>query len=297
MGHPQNTRDKMWNILKIGQRLVHPCRGVIHNRINKQQVQSIIPVGSDSHINICCRLKSNGANSKDKDEAAIPNINSKYEVFTNDTATIILDVEEERDKILSGQLDVEIERSKVDPLDEFSTTREYNQLLFHMFFVYSSCAYVAGGVTGVFDIEDLVTLLKQDNAENVFVCTVPEHLKYVDYLCVITARSHRHMHAIAEFVLKMYKAKRNKKDLMPRLEGKNSSDWIALDLGNIALHIFSAKTRAQYDIEMLWSVGAEFDTETNKPADPIFELFDQHSSMFNPQSNTDTDRTTTTQHS
>lgn len=115
--------------------------------------------------------------------------------------------------------------------------------------------FLLDGKTGVFDIEDLVEVLKRDNAENIFVCTVPNHLKYVDYMVVITARSFRHMKAIAEFVRKMYKMKRGKKDLIPKIEGKNSEEWMALDLGNIALHIFSAKTRKQYDVEMLWSVG------------------------------------------
>lgn len=126
----------------------------------------------------------------------------------------------------------------------------------------------------------MVAILKRDNADNLVVCTVPKHLKYVDYMVIVTARSHRHMKALAEFVRKMYKIKRNKADRVPRIEGKNSDEWLALDLGNIALHIFSAKVRKQYDIELLWSVGAEYDTETHKPGDRVFELYDQHSMML-----------------
>lgn len=98
------------------------------------------------------------------------------------------------------------------------------------------------------------------------------------------------MKAIAEFVRKMYKTKRNKGDVIPKIEGKNSEEWMAMDLGNIALHIFSSKVRKQYDLEMLWSVGSEFDTETNKPSDPIYSLFDQHSFIIGegaPENNTD----------
>lgn len=85
------------------------------------------------------------------------------------------------------------------------------------------------------------------------------------------------MKAMAEFVRKMYKVKMDKGDIIPKIEGKKSDEWMAMDLGNIALHIFSANVRRQYDLEMLWSVGADYDTETNKPSDPIYELFDQHS--------------------
>jgi hypothetical protein len=36
-----------------------------------------------------------------------------------------------------------------------------------------------------------------------------------------------------------------------------------MDLGNIALHIFSAKFRKMYDLETLWTVGPEYDDLTN----------------------------------
>lgn len=113
------------------------------------------------------------------------------------------------------------------------------------------------------------------------MCTVPKELKYVDYMVVLTARSHRHMKAMAEFVRKMFKIKRGENDRIPKIEGKQSDEWMAIDLGNIALHIFSAKARKQYDLEMLWSVGPDYDNESNKPSDPIFELYDQHSMLWN----------------
>lgn len=131
---------------------------------------------------------------------------------------------------------------------------------------------------GVFEIEDLVEVLRRDNVDDIFVCKVPADLKYVDYLCVITGRSTRHMKAIIEFILKLYKLKCAYKDRVPRVEGKGSSEWIALDLGNIALHVFSEEARSKYDLETLWSVGPQFDRETNKPADPLLEMFER--SMF-----------------
>lgn len=85
------------------------------------------------------------------------------------------------------------------------------------------------------------------------------------------------MEAMAEFVRKMYKIKRASGDIIPKIEGKNSGEWIAMDLGNIALHIFSSKTREKYDLEQLWALGPEYDEETNKKEDSILELFNKHS--------------------
>lgn len=123
--------------------------------------------------------------------------------------------------------------------------------------------------------------MKRDNAKDIFVCTIPKEYKYVDYIVVATSRSQRHMKAMAEFVRKMYKIKRHSNDEIPKIEGIKSDEWMAMDLGNIALHIFDRKIRKQFDLETLWSVGSDYDNEMNKPSDPIFELYDQHSILLN----------------
>lgn len=92
-------------------------------------------------------------------------------------------------------------------------------------------SHLLGGKTGVFDIDDLVEVLLKDNAQDLFVCSVPKELKYVDYICVVTGRSYRHRKAMAQFVRKMFKLKMNDKDVIPKIEGESSKDWMALDMG------------------------------------------------------------------
>lgn len=91
---------------------------------------------------------------------------------------------------------------------------------------------ITGGKTGVFEIVDLVELLQRENSKDIFVVSVPENIRYVDYICIVTARSKRHILALSEFVRKVYKMKCNKTDLIPRIEGKDCDEWMALDLGN-----------------------------------------------------------------
>jgi hypothetical protein len=50
-----------------------------------------------------------------------------------------------------------------------------------------------------------------------------------------------------------------------------------MDLGNIALHIFSRSARKTYDLESLWSIGRQYDSEYNKPDDEIVKLYESHS--------------------
>lgn len=88
-------------------------------------------------------------------------------------------------------------------------------------------------MSGVFEIEDLVEVLRRDNAENIFVCTVPKEMKYVDYVCVVTGHSDRHRKAMAQFVRKLFKLKRHSGDILPKIEGENSKAWMAMDLGKV----------------------------------------------------------------
>lgn len=134
---------------------------------------------------------------------------------------------------------------------------------------------ILDGKTGVFDIEDLVAVLKVENAENVFVATVPNDINYVNYICIVSGKSQKHMFAIAQFVRRVFKQKRHKTDTIPKLEGAASKDWMAIDLGNIALHIFSRKARQLYDLDMLWAVGSQFDNESNKK-DALVDLLEKH---------------------
>lgn len=84
------------------------------------------------------------------------------------------------------------------------------------------------------------------------------------------------MKGIVEFVRRVYKQKRHKYDQIPVAEGAASKDWMAIDLGNIALHVFSEKARKVYDLESLWAVGPEFDAEFNKK-DAIVDMLEKHS--------------------
>lgn len=135
------------------------------------------------------------------------------------------------------------------------------------------------GKTGVFEIEDLVELLQRENSKDIFVASVPKEINYVSYICVVSARSKRHITALAEFVRKVYKKKCYKSDQIPRLEGKDSDEWVAIDLGNIALHIFSEKTRQVYDLESLWSVGPEHDDQVRKKNE-IVDIFENYSAYL-----------------
>ena len=62
---------------------------------------------------------------------------------------------------------------------------------------------LTGGRTGVYDIEDLVELLRSENARDLCVISVPAEIKFVDYMVIVTGRSPRHLHAMALYAKKL----------------------------------------------------------------------------------------------
>ena len=134
-------------------------------------------------------------------------VSSKYDVFQDEDASIIFDIEEEREKMNQQSHENELQ-------NEIYSGLNLNR-----------------GKNGVFDIEDLVEVLRKDNGSEIFVCSVDNQLKYVDYICIVTGQSLRHRKAMMQFVRKMFKLKRNSTDILPKIEGEHSKDWMAIDLG------------------------------------------------------------------
>lgn len=158
---------------------------------------------------------------------------------------------------------------------------------------------------GVFDIDELVYILKSKNAEDIVVIEIDATAGFAEHMVIVSGKSTRHLEAVANFVRRVYKKKIEKGDLVPHLEGKKnkSEDWFALDLGmlqllfcvlifgdfslrgsiylllagNIVLHLFSKRTRAVYDLESLWALGPEFDPFLNQTQDPLAAIISKHS--------------------
>lgn len=53
-----------------------------------------------------------------------------------------------------------------------------------------------------FDIDLLVSLLRQENARDICVIKVPPEMKYTDYFVIGSGTSTRHLHAMADYIVK-----------------------------------------------------------------------------------------------
>ena len=71
-----------------------------------------------------------------------------------------------------------------------------------------------------------------------------------DYFVICDANSNRQVKAIADEITDQVEASDIK---VYQTSGKDSANWILIDLGDVIVHVFQKDTRDFYNLEKLWS--------------------------------------------
>ena len=77
-----------------------------------------------------------------------------------------------------------------------------------------------------------------------------------DALVVASGRNDRQVRAIAEEVERLVEIAVKMKPI--HVEGVSGAEWIALDYGDVIVHVFDEAAREYYDLEHLWSAAPAF---------------------------------------
>ncbi len=83
------------------------------------------------------------------------------------------------------------------------------------------------------------------------VLDLRELIDSFDALVVTSGRNDRQVRAIAEEVERLIDLALGVKPI--RVEGLFQAEWVALDYGDVIVHVFDETTREYYDLEHLWS--------------------------------------------
>ncbi len=92
--------------------------------------------------------------------------------------------------------------------------------------------------------------LNQHKAEEISVINLEGKSNMADFMILANGLSNRHVSSLAEYL---------RKDLKKigcqifSIEGKETGNWILLDLGDIIVHIFKPEVRIFYNLEKMWS--------------------------------------------
>lgn len=99
-------------------------------------------------------------------------------------------------------------------------------------------------------IKALVTDALEDlKAKNITVLDVRDRTSVTDWMIIANGTSSRHVAAVAANV----EEKAKHAGLQPLgVEGRNSSDWVLIDLVDVVVHVMTEEAREFYDLERLW---------------------------------------------
>ena len=96
-----------------------------------------------------------------------------------------------------------------------------------------------------------MTSLDDDKAQDIVLIDLKDKSSVADWLIVASGRSHRHVGALADHLLRTLKDVGAGK---ARVEGMPHCDWVLIDAGDVVVHLFRPEVRAFYNLEKIWSV-------------------------------------------
>ncbi|MDN5926966.1 MAG: ribosome silencing factor [Hyphomicrobiales bacterium] len=106
-------------------------------------------------------------------------------------------------------------------------------------------------------LKSVLASLEDSKAENIVSIDIQGKSSLGDYMVVASGRSHRHVAAVADHLLKALKDA----GMRVRVEGLSGADWVLIDAGDIIVHVFRPEVREFYSIEEMWQA-PDLDDET-----------------------------------
>ena len=100
-------------------------------------------------------------------------------------------------------------------------------------------------------LEDLILKrLDEDKAQDIVFIDLKDKSSVADGLIVASGRSHRHVAALADRLLRALKDEGHGR---ARVEGMPHCDWVLIDAGDVIVHLFRPEVRSFYNIEKIWA--------------------------------------------
>lgn len=101
-------------------------------------------------------------------------------------------------------------------------------------------------------LEDMIlSRLDDEKAQDIVFINLKHKSAFADALIIASGRSHRHVGAMADHLLRALKDAGHGR---ARVEGLPHCDWVLIDIGDVIVHLFRPEVRGYYNIEKIWSV-------------------------------------------
>ncbi len=70
-----------------------------------------------------------------------------------------------------------------------------------------------------------------------------------DHMVIASGRSSRQVAAMSE---KLVERLKDSFGIVPKVEGKETGDWVLIDAGDVIVHVFRPEVRDFYQLEKMW---------------------------------------------
>jgi ribosome-associated protein len=97
----------------------------------------------------------------------------------------------------------------------------------------------------------ILSRLDDEKAQDIVFIDLRNKSTVADGLIIASGRSHRHVGAMADHLLRALKDAGLGR---ARVEGLPHCDWVLIDVGDVIVHLFRPEVRGYYNIEKIWSV-------------------------------------------
>jgi ribosome-associated protein len=96
----------------------------------------------------------------------------------------------------------------------------------------------------------IVEALEDIKGRDVVALDVTGSSDITDYMIIASGTSNRHVKALVDRVVEAITAA----GVKPLgVEGRETNEWVLVDVGDALVHVMQAETRSFYDLERLWS--------------------------------------------
>ncbi|MFD1695637.1 ribosome silencing factor [Roseibium aestuarii] len=99
-------------------------------------------------------------------------------------------------------------------------------------------------------LDTVLASLDDSKAEDIVSLHIAGKSSLADYMVIVSGRSHRHVGAIADHLLRDIKTAGGGN---ANVEGLSTCDWVLIDAGDVVIHVFRPEVRGFYNLEKMWA--------------------------------------------
>ncbi len=99
-------------------------------------------------------------------------------------------------------------------------------------------------------LRDLVVETLEDlKGRDLVTLPVADLTDITDYMILASGTSNRHVKSLVD---RLVEAAKDASHPPNGVEGRETNEWVLVDLGDVLVHVMQAETRKFYDLERLW---------------------------------------------